>query len=101
MTIGWCINVLFSKIYNEFLLLILLLCKSLYLLILLESVVFFKCLFEQTSPESPGIYLLLQKLFRSQTVEDLQDAAKLADLSDEEFKVVSLPNEFETKPMYL
>ncbi|ELT96112.1 hypothetical protein CAPTEDRAFT_110850, partial [Capitella teleta] len=43
------------------------------------------CLF-QTSPESPGIFLLLQKLFRHQTVDELQKLAEEQGWSDQEFQ---------------
>lgn len=46
------------------------------------------CLF-QTSPESPGIFLMLQKLFAAETVEQLKEKAlKAVDgLQDAEFQV--------------
>lgn len=40
----------------------------------------------QTSPESPGIYLLLQKLFKAQPVSELQNAAAECGLDEEERK---------------
>lgn len=42
------------------------------------------CLF-QTSPESPGIYLLFHKLFGSQSVEELQSAAEAQGVTKDEF----------------
>ncbi|KAK3093576.1 hypothetical protein FSP39_017632 [Pinctada imbricata] len=45
------------------------------------------CLF-QTSPESPGIFLLLQKTFGGQSVTDLQTAAEANGVSQEEFKAL-------------
>lgn len=41
----------------------------------------------QTSPESPGIYLLLHKLFRSQSIEELQSAAEAQGVTKDEFHV--------------
>lgn len=40
----------------------------------------------QTSPESPGIFLLLQKIFRKNNVQELESLAKSLSLSDDEFK---------------
>lgn len=40
----------------------------------------------QTSPESPGIFILLQKIFRAQPVNELQILANELGLSEEEFK---------------
>ncbi|KAL3874244.1 hypothetical protein ACJMK2_037287 [Sinanodonta woodiana] len=42
----------------------------------------------QTSPESPGIYLLLQKLFRAQPITELQKAAQETGVSEEEFQAL-------------
>ncbi|XP_021378701.1 dipeptidyl peptidase 3-like [Mizuhopecten yessoensis] len=43
----------------------------------------------QTSPESPGIFLLLQKVFRGQTVEELKKAVtKDGSLTDHQFQAV-------------
>ena len=46
------------------------------------------CLF-QTSPESPGIFLLLQKLFKAETVEELKQRSMKAveGLVENEFQV--------------
>ena len=41
----------------------------------------------QTSPESPGIFVLLQKLFRGQSAAALKQAAEAPGLSEDEFKV--------------
>lgn len=41
----------------------------------------------QTSPESPEIYVLLQKLFRKQTPAELEKVASEAGLTSEEYKV--------------
>ena len=41
--------------------------------------------FPQTSPESPGIFVLLQKLFRAQSPEDLKKVALGLDFTEEEF----------------
>lgn len=41
----------------------------------------------QTSPESPAIFLLLQKMFRSQSVSDLQKISLEKGLTEEEFDV--------------
>lgn len=41
----------------------------------------------QTSPESPAIYVLLQKLFRKQTTAELEKVASEAGLSPEEYQV--------------
>lgn len=43
--------------------------------------------FFQTSPESPGIYLLFHKLFGSQSVEELQSAAEAQGVTKDEFHV--------------
>ncbi|XP_022332710.2 dipeptidyl peptidase 3-like [Crassostrea virginica] len=43
------------------------------------------CLY-QTSPESPGIYLLFHKLFKGQKVEELQAAAEAQGVTKEEFE---------------
>lgn len=43
------------------------------------------CLF-QTSPESPGIYLLFHKLFGSQSAEELQSAAEAQGVTKDEFQ---------------
>ncbi|XP_076464886.1 dipeptidyl peptidase 3-like [Babylonia areolata] len=40
----------------------------------------------QTSPESPGIYLLLQRVFRNHSIEDLKTAATANGVSDEDFQ---------------
>ncbi|KAL8603617.1 hypothetical protein ACOMHN_005559 [Nucella lapillus] len=40
----------------------------------------------QTSPESPGIYLLLQRVFRESSIDDLKTAATANGVSDEEFQ---------------
>lgn len=43
----------------------------------------------QTSPESPGIFLLLQKVFRGQTVDQLKEATtKEGLLTEEQFQAV-------------
>ncbi|XP_052767027.1 dipeptidyl peptidase 3-like [Mya arenaria] len=42
----------------------------------------------QTSPEAPGIFLLLQKMFRSQPIHDLERAATSVGLSHLEFEAV-------------
>ncbi|XP_076131405.1 dipeptidyl peptidase 3 isoform X1 [Alosa pseudoharengus] len=42
----------------------------------------------QTSPESPTIYVLLQKLFRKQTQAELEKVASEAGLSPEEYQAV-------------
>lgn len=47
------------------------------------------CLF-QTSPESPAIFVLLQKLFRKQSASELKQAALAQGVSDEEFQVHEL-----------
>lgn len=44
----------------------------------------------QTSPESPAIYALLQKLFRKQTPAELEKVATEAGLSSEEYQVSSM-----------
>ena len=41
----------------------------------------------QTSPESPGIFLLLGELFRGQSLEGLKELASGCGLSDDEYKV--------------
>ncbi len=41
----------------------------------------------QTSPESPGIFLLFQKLFRAQSVNQLKDVAMQQGFTDDEFQV--------------
>ncbi len=41
----------------------------------------------QTSPESPGIFLLLQKLFAAQSVTELKEVAVKQGFSDEEWQV--------------
>ena len=41
----------------------------------------------QTSPESPGIFILLQKLFRAQPVSELETLATDLGLSKDEFDV--------------
>lgn len=43
----------------------------------------------QTSPESPGIFLLLQQLFHAESVEELKERALLSDNgpSKDEFEV--------------
>ena len=41
----------------------------------------------QTSPESPGIYLLLQRVFRGQPLESLKTAAEGNGVSADEFQV--------------
>lgn len=43
--------------------------------------------FFQTSPESPGIYLLFHKLFGSQSIEELQSAAEAKGVTKDEFHV--------------
>ena len=45
------------------------------------------CLY-QTSPESPAIFVLLQKLFRKQSVADLKAAAIAGGLSEDNFMVI-------------
>ncbi|XP_055956733.1 dipeptidyl peptidase 3 isoform X2 [Patella vulgata] len=40
----------------------------------------------QTSPESPGVYLLLQKVFRSQPISELEKIALDSGVSAEEFQ---------------
>ncbi|XP_056022122.1 dipeptidyl peptidase 3-like [Ostrea edulis] len=40
----------------------------------------------QTSPESPGIYLLISKLFRCQKIEELQSAAEAQGITKEEYQ---------------
>lgn len=40
----------------------------------------------QTSPESPGIFLLLERVFRSQSLEELKNAAQSNGVTDEEFQ---------------
>ncbi|XP_033735100.1 dipeptidyl peptidase 3-like [Pecten maximus] len=43
----------------------------------------------QTSPESPGIFLLLQKVFRGQTIDQLKEAVtKDGSLTDNQFQAV-------------
>ena len=44
-----------------------------------------RCL--QTSPESPGIYLLLQRVFRGQPLESLKSAAEGNGVSADQFQV--------------
>lgn len=58
---------------------------SLLILQLCAGVQFVKLF--QTSPESPGIYLLLHKLFRSQSIEELQSAAEAQGVTKDEFHV--------------
>ena len=41
----------------------------------------------QTSPESPGIFLLLQKLFSAQSVEEVKNVALQQGFTDEELQV--------------
>ncbi len=41
----------------------------------------------QTSAESPGIFLLLQKLFAAQKVDELRETATQQGISEEEWKV--------------
>lgn len=41
----------------------------------------------QTSPESANIFVLLQRVFRKQTPEQLEQVAKAAGLSSEEYQV--------------
>lgn len=43
----------------------------------------------QTSPESADIFVLLQRIFRKQTPEQLEQVAKAAGLSSEEYQVHS------------
>ncbi|KAK2192933.1 hypothetical protein NP493_20g08016 [Ridgeia piscesae] len=43
------------------------------------------CLF-QTSPESPGIFLLLQKLFSAESISSLKEKAKTCDFTDDDFQ---------------
>ncbi|XP_067877507.1 dipeptidyl peptidase 3 [Heterodontus francisci] len=40
----------------------------------------------QTSPESPAIYVLLQKLFRAQPLSELQEAATAVGMTSEEYQ---------------
>ncbi|ESO85412.1 hypothetical protein LOTGIDRAFT_177525 [Lottia gigantea] len=40
----------------------------------------------QTSPESPGIFVLLQKVFRGQSLEDLKKVASDNGINEEEFQ---------------
>ncbi|XP_061172745.1 dipeptidyl peptidase 3-like [Saccostrea echinata] len=42
--------------------------------------------FIQTSPESPGIFLLFHKLFRGQSLEELQSSAEANGITKEEFQ---------------
>lgn len=42
----------------------------------------------QTSPESPGIYLLLQKLFRNQSIEQFKSVALEIGLSEDDFQAI-------------
>ena len=49
--------------------------------------IIFHCWF-QTSPEAPGIFILLQKLFRSQSLESLKDVAlSKCGFTEDDFKV--------------
>ena len=41
----------------------------------------------QTSPESPGIFLLLGELFRGQSLQSLRELASGCGLSDDEYNV--------------
>jgi dipeptidyl-peptidase-3 len=41
----------------------------------------------QTSPESPGIFLLIQKLFRHQSLDDLKKLALGSGWTEDEFEV--------------
>ena len=45
------------------------------------------CVVLQTSPESPGIYLLLQRVFRGQSLEKLKSAAEGNGVSADQFQV--------------
>eukprot|EP00061_Rhincodon_typus_P003373 g19931.t1 len=40
----------------------------------------------QTSPESPAIYVLLQKLFRAQPLSELQESATAIGMTSEEYQ---------------
>ncbi|XP_071079546.1 dipeptidyl peptidase 3-like isoform X1 [Haliotis cracherodii] len=42
----------------------------------------------QTSPESPGIFVLLQRVFRAQSISDLETVATQNGLTKEEFQAV-------------
>lgn len=42
----------------------------------------------QTSPESPGIFLLLQKLFRNQSIDCLKEEALKIGLSEDDFQAI-------------
>ncbi|CAH1792287.1 unnamed protein product [Owenia fusiformis] len=44
----------------------------------------------QTSPEAPGLYVLLQRLFKGQPLADLQQTATNNGLTDEEYQAVLL-----------
>jgi hypothetical protein len=59
------------------------------------------CLF-QTSPESPGIFILLQRIFRSQSPEQLKTIAVQVGLTDDNYQVtmVTIVSRVTAKYMY-